>query len=281
MNKLLLILLFAGLFSACGAQPEPVEPGAVQTAIAQTLMAEWTATFTPRPTNTITPTWTPTATATETPTPTFTDTPTMTASPSPTPDLRVIDADPSDYMLTESDLPQEGNYYLHVTYAMWGQVWYDLLERINPNTTWFGHDIDPSVLNDLVDGWHIKYTRGITSPIAPQYFIDSVILFTTVESAQRMAMEFGNCNSLVANDNLVDTDLQIGDVTWYCTYQQMETTGYRGSSIIEFTYRNFYHQLIAYGWEREVTLEVLEAVARNLLAKLEIAPLSDAVTFQP
>ena len=101
MNKALVILVFAGLFSACGAQAEPVDTGAVQTAIAQTLMAEWTATFTPKPTSTITPTWTPTATATETPTPTFTDTPTMTASPSPTPDLRVIDADPSDYMLTE------------------------------------------------------------------------------------------------------------------------------------------------------------------------------------
>ena len=110
MNKILVILVFAGLFSACGAQAEPVDTGAVQTAIAQTLMAEWTATFTPKPTNTITPTWTPTATATETPTPTFTDTPTMTASPSPTPDLRVIEADPSDFILSASDLPAEARY---------------------------------------------------------------------------------------------------------------------------------------------------------------------------
>ena len=280
MNKLLFILILPALLSACGAQPA-VDPAAVQNAIQQTVAAHWTATFTPGPTGTFTPTWTPTAQPTDTPTPTFTDTPTMNASPSPTPDQRVMDADPSDYMLTESDLPQEGDYYLNVTYGMWGDVWYDLLERINPNTTWFGHDIDPSVLNDLVDGWHIKYTRGVTSPIAPQYFIDSVILFTTVESAQRMAMEFGNCNSSVANDNLVETDLQIGDVTRYCTYQQMESTGYRGSSIIEFTYRNFYHQLIAYGWEREVTLEVLETVARNLLAKLEAAPLTNIVTYHP
>jgi len=280
MNKLFVILLFAGLFSACGAQPEPVDAGAVQTDIAQTLMAEWTATFTPRPTNTITPTWTPTATATETPTPTFTDTPTMTASPSPTPDLRVIDADPSDYMLTESDLPQEGDYYLHVVYYR-SEVYYDQLVRINPNTIWFGNDIDPSVLNDLVDGWHIKYTRGVTSPIAPQYFIDSVILFTTVESAQRMAMEFSPCIIPGTEYTPVETDMHIGDLTLFCTLVEMESTGFRGTYTIVFSYRNFYHVIEAYGWEREVPLEMLEGVARNLLAKLEAAPLSDAVTLQP
>ena len=286
MNKILVILVFAGLFSACGAQAEPVDPGAVQTDIAQTLMAEWTATFTPKPTNTITPTWTPTATSTDTPTPTFTNTPTMTASPSPTPDLRVIDADPSDYMLTESDLPQEGDYYLHVIYGMWGGVWYDYLERLNRNNHMFvGRELeegtDPLVLNDLVDGWFIKYTRGITSPIAPQFFYNTVLLFTTVESAQRMAIEFGACNRSVSTDTRVETDLQIGDFSQYCINMQMSTTGYRGTYTIEFSYHNVYHAIHASGWERELSLEVLELVARNLLAKLEAAPLSDAVTFQP
>lgn len=51
--------------------------------------------------------------------------------------------------------------------------------------------------------------------------------------------------------------------------------------IIILSYRNVYHAIHAYGWEQKLSLEVLEAVARNLLDKLEHAPLSDAVTFQP
>ena len=110
MNRLLIILILSVLFSACGTQAT-ADPAAVQRAIAQTVAANWTATFTPGPTGTFTPTWTPTAPPTDTPTPLPTDTPTLT--PTATPDLRLINADPYDFLLTIQDLPAEDNFYLN------------------------------------------------------------------------------------------------------------------------------------------------------------------------
>ena len=286
MNKILVILVFAGLFSACGAQAEPVDTGAVQTAIAQTLMADWTATFTPKPTSTITPTWTPTATATETPTPTFTDTPTMTASPSPTPDLRVIEISLVDFMLAASDLPEGAGYSIMERQfnVIWGGRVQDIIvfKDIDVRTvSSLGLESSAFLVDDFIDGRWIRYERGISTPIYPQTVAGTVASFRSVEGARVMVNDYSLCTKRDSVYTLVETDLQIGDVTQYCTNIEMESTEYRGTYALVFSYRNFYHAIEAYGWEREVPLDFLADVARALLAKLEAAPLSDAVTFQP
>ena len=174
MNRLLIILILFVLFSACGTQAT-ADPAAVQRAIAQTVAANWTATFTPGPTGTFTPTWTPTAPPTDTPTPFPTDTPTLTASPSPTPDLRVIDADPYDFRLTESDLPQEGNYVIVAEFWWSGyRYWNTGVTALNPNLAWFVEGIDPLVVDDMVNGWRIVFTRGTSQPIYPQTVRDYI-----------------------------------------------------------------------------------------------------------
>ena len=144
MNKLLFTLLLTGLLSACGAQPTP-DPAAVQKAIEQTLAANWTATFTPAPTGTSAPTWTPTALPTDTPTPLPTATSTLT--PTATPDLRLIDADPYDFLLTAADLPVEDLYYPPNT------ITHDR-ENIHWGL-WLGQaELDA---NGLVDSWYVSY----------------------------------------------------------------------------------------------------------------------------
>jgi hypothetical protein len=108
-----------------------------------------------------------------------------------------------------------------------------------------------------------------------------VVGFQSVEGARLMMSDYSPCTHQDSEYTLVETDLQIGDVTQYCTNVEMRSSGYLGTYALVFSYRNFYHAIEAYGWEREVPLEVLEGVARNLLEKLEAAPLSDAVTLQP
>ncbi len=54
MNRLLLILVFILLLSACDPGQDTIDPAVVQRAIEQTVAANWTATFTPGPTGTFT-----------------------------------------------------------------------------------------------------------------------------------------------------------------------------------------------------------------------------------
>lgn len=290
MNKLFMILLLAGLFSACGAQAEPVDTGAVQTAIAQTLMADWTATFTPRPTSTITPTWTlsPTSTDTPIPTPIPTDTPTLT--PSPTPDLRVIEIPIVEgvfinFMLSASDLPPEAGFSIgerRIQFINYGRsYWYTQRDLTGRNPDTLGFENSAFLIDDFIDSRWVRYERGISTPIYPQTVADTVVSFRSVEGARLMMSDYSLCTNRNSEYSLVETDLQIGDVTQYCTNIVMESSGYRGMYALVFSYRNFYHAVEAYGWEREVPPDFLADVARALLAKLEAAPLSDAVTVQP
>jgi hypothetical protein len=303
MNKLLFILILPVLLSACGAQPA-VDPAAVQNAIQQTVAANWTATFTPGPTGTFTSTWTPTAPPTETPTPLPTDTPTLT--PTATPDLRLINADPHDFLLTMEDLPAEDSFYLWVD-PYRDQWWY---HNFNPNPlrdreaqkqylpswypwlppiwgTWEGQE--ELEANGLVDGWFVKYDSVSGSAFAPQSIMDHVVVFRSIDGAHLMVNTYGWCTmSCLPDDYLlttVETGVVIGDLTQVCKYNWVISGLDHAYYVIEFSHRNFYHKVVGYDQgsdlESETSLDYLEAVARNLLAKLEAAPLTNIVTYHP
>ena len=95
--SIFILSLFALFFVACGPKKEEL----IQTAIAETQLAN--------PTSTMTPTLTPTHTTTQTSTPTLTLTPTLTPTdthtPTPTPDLQVIILEPREFLLETRDLP--------------------------------------------------------------------------------------------------------------------------------------------------------------------------------
>ena len=291
MNKLLFILILPALLSACGAQPA-VDPAAVQNAIQQTVAAHWTATFTPGPTGTFTSTWTPTAPPTDTPTPLPTDTPTLT--PTATPDLRLINADPYDFLLTAADLPGEDLYYLY-EYPIYRSGSYVLL----PPTGWANpaHDYETQFVshivwgtwagqveleaNGLADGWQVRYDSDAVSATAPISIFDHVVMFRNISGAQLMVSEYGSCTKPDTEFSLMETTWQIGDLTRHCVHR-LEVGGVSHVTyIIEFSYRNFYHGIQAWDKEEEMSLDYLANVARTLLAKLEAAPLSNIVTYHP
>ena len=295
MNKLLFILILPALLSACGAQPA-VDPAAVQNAIQQTVAAHWTATFTPGPTGTFTPTWTPTALPTDTPTPLPTDTPTLT--PTATPDLRLINADPYDFLLTLQDLPAEDNFYLNafqIPPSRYVPFWItnpchdrEAIGRFFAYKEW-GNWTGQAELdaNGLLDSWSVRYDSNADSTTAPSIIGNRVVLFRSIAGAQLMISEYGRCVYLepdLSDDfvlTTVETNTQIGDLTQVCVQSSVRGGVSSVTYIIEFSYRNFYQLIVGFDNEDEMSLDYLAAVAQTLLAKLEAAPLTNIVTFHP
>lgn len=222
----------------------------------------------------------PTATVlppTETGTPTPTLTPEPTATPSPTPDLRVIDTDPRNLLLEREDLPSDARYYL-------------------PNSSWISPHRNSEVVSGWgveegreylektgrIDGWFVSFERGTSTVNAPEEIYDNVVLYKTVEGARLVLDQFSSCMDPDSDYQIVDTDLLIGDGTIVCTSKEMQPSGknrlwYR----IEFIRRNVFHAVVGWGWEREVTPEYVEEVARTLLAKTDNAPLASEVSYSP
>jgi len=251
-----ILLSGAFLMSACAPSEE-----AMATALAQTLAAA--ATATPEPTATATPT--PTAS------------PSSTPAPTPTPDLRVIDTDPAKLLLQRGDLPAESKYYLPNSF------WTSPLRNSEIVSGW-GVEAGREYLEKTgrVDGWEVSFARGVSTYTAPEEIYDNVVLYKGAEGARLIMAEFGTCVDPDSDYRPVETDLHIGDATNVCTYREMQSSGearvwYR----VEFIYRNVYHAVLGWGWEKDVRPEFVEGVARTLLARLEAAPLSKEVTFSP
>lgn len=258
LYPLMVLLVICIFLPACSPSESDIS-----TAIAMTQLAMPSDTPSPIPP----PTSTSTPAHTETPTPT----------PTSTPDLRVINVDPRKLLLEKGDLPSEGKYYL-------------------PNSSWISPHRNSEIISGWgveegreylektgrVDGWWAAYARGTRAVLAPEEIYDNVVLYRTHEGALLIISEFSQCRDPENGFTLIEEDLNIGDATNVCIDIEMQPSGknrvwYR----IEFLYRNIFHAVIGWGWEEEVTLEFVEGIARVLLSKLEAAPLSDKVTFEP
>ena len=133
-----------------------------------------------------------------------------------------------------------------------------------------------------VDGWIVYYARGTNTVTAPQEVYDNVVLYQSAEGAQLLTAKYGNCEDPEKDWVKLNIDFKIGDTTSACIIREMQSSGKnRVNILIEFTYKNIAHTVSGWGWENEVSIEYVKAVAETLLAKLEAAPLSDVVTFSP
>ena len=273
MGKLTLLFMLSLLLSACANVTPTVDTSTIKTAIAQTEAVKPTETIPPSPTEILLPTETPTPTKTATPIPTLT----LTETPSPTPDLRVIDADPYDFLLKAEDLPKDAHYYL--PHSSW----------ISPHRNYevvggWGVDEGREYLaaTGRIDGWWVYYQRGTRTVIAPEQIYDNPVLFKTTAGAQLLLTQYSNCVDPDEDFVPVQTELKIGDMTNVCMIREMQSSGeYKIDLLIEFSYRNVTHTVAGWGWEKEVELDYLADIARTLLTKLETMLLSDNVTFEP
>jgi hypothetical protein len=272
--KITTLLVTLVLFLAA-CSPQVVDPGLVQTAIAQTEASKPTETLavpsnTPAPTTTRTET--PTITSTFTPLPT--ETPTHT--PTPTLDLRVIDIDPQKLLLKTTDLPVNAKYYLP------GSEWISP-HRNSEILSGMGVDLGREYLNETgrVDGWWVNYGRGMRTVLAPEEIFNNVILFQTAQGAQILLDKYSNCTD-AEKFTKIEENLLIGDKTNVCLRRVRQPNGEnRINLLVEFTYLNVAHTVGGWGWEKEVELAYIVEIAEKLLKDLQQLELADKVTFKP
>lgn len=255
MKKLSVLFLIAIIFIT-GCQPSET---AVQTAIAQTQVALPTAMQIP----------------TDTPLP---PTPTSTATivPSPTPDIRLIDIDPRNLLLQTNDLPIEGKYYLP------GEGWTSPVLNSEIISSWTVEK-GQSYLAETgrIDGWYVSYKRGRSGVLMPEEFYDNVVIYSKIEGAQIVVTKYGD--RYITDDNFKEIDApQVGDITRAFKMSKTNSSGETRVWIkVTFSYRNVFHDITVWGWEKEVSLDYAVSVATKLLESLRQLPLSTTVTFTP
>lgn len=235
-------ILFLLFLSACG--PKQISPGFV-----------------------IPLTVPPSGTATQVATSFPTGTPSPTPIPSSTPDLRILQGAPPDFVMLNSDLPTDAGYYL-------------------PNAEWTGMVPNDKILQEWppetgqayldatgrVDGMFVGYNRSATTVAAPQEMTDSVVIFKTAVGAQLTLTQF---DTKVAGGYFELTDPpRIGDLTRAYTIKLSQPSG--GDLVhigIAFTYRNIYHYIEGNGLENDVTLDYITRAARTVLDRMMTLPL--------
>jgi hypothetical protein len=249
------ILIFLIFLTSCAPSQ-----GAIQTAIAQTNAAEPTtlkATSTPIP---------PTPTNTNTPT----EIPTQTQTVTSTPDIRVIEIDPQNFLIKQEELPIEARYFIPNQSGMSLQT---NTEIISDRGVEEGREY---VINTgRITGWYVDRIRGVRSVLAPDEVYNFVGMYRTSQGAQLALLEY---NTLKTNPmdgwKPVNIEMELGDNNIVYTRKEVNSGGnFDVVYVIEFTYRNFIVQVVTLGLEKDVTHEFSENVARTILTKLQNAPL--------
>ncbi len=240
MDRLFAAFSLVMFVSACAPSEQ-----AIQTALAKTQEAAPTNTSTAVP-----PTKTPTATVT----------------PSPTPDVRVITADPKEFLLDADDLPREGKYYL--PNANWKTP-----HRNSEILNAWGAEKGGKYINETgrVDGWIVAYKRGSSKVPLPDEVYDNVVLYQTAKGAQYSITKYGDTN-LSPDFVEIQSPPAVGDLSRAFLLKKGNTSEY----LYYFSYRNYLHVLDIYGLESEVNPKFVEQIAKKLLAKLEDAQLSNS-----
>lgn len=198
--------------------------------------------------------------------PQFTSPPTLTPSAhlSPSPDQRIITAHPIDFILTEFDLPPEGEYHLPDKYASSPHHNNEVIQLYQDGK-------GSNYINETnrVDGWIIRYKRGANNLLLPVEMYDNVIMYQTTTGAKKSITEFA-ATFLGEGWHEGIPQQDIGDVSRLFIKQEGVYIKY----LLEFSYRNYAHRLQAYGLQAEVDPAFMEMVAFTLLQKLQSAPLS-------
>ena len=273
--KRIIFVLFVFVLSACANQPSESD---IQTAIAQTQEANpaFTNTVEPTetPTNTVsnTPTNTPTDVPTETKTPTPTETLTPSPTPSPTPDMRIITGDPYDFILVENDLPDR--YYLKRGYSS---------PHINKEIlSGWGIEEGKAYLEATgrIGGWVIYYILGSPTAIAPEWIRSIIVMYDNVDGPDILnEPEWDQQYADKVRDGIwepINYEMELGDDNRVYIRRKRQPNGkYKVWYFIEFWYRNVWASVSGYGWEPDVNHDYLENAAREILTKLEAAPLTN------
>jgi hypothetical protein len=232
MEQRILLVLVILLLVACTPSPQ-----AIQTAIAQTQIANPTSTFTPPPTNTPT------------------ETPTIIPSPTATLDLLLIQFNLKDFLLKKSDLPQDSHYAKYV-------MGVNSLYIIPNDSIKIANSVSYLKESGRIEGWTVYYGVYSSNFGWLELLVDEVTLFQTSAGAQ---LSISKYSQAVANQLTEEINPPvIGDFTraFYNSSNSYE---------IDFSYRNITHKLAGYNAGNVIIDN--RNIALNLLARLQASPL--------
>jgi len=251
------VVMFSLLLAACGASPTP-----------QVIVV----TATPNPA-----TSTPMATATPTEVPTLT--PTATFTPEPTPDMRVVDKNPHDLILSTDELPPDGRFYLVS----------ESPGRNSEMISGWGADEGARYLEESgrIDGWSKDYLRGTRTVRVPDYLGLNVVIYSKPALGwwDAVSNELGDCSTFKRYTGKTATrlpDLDLKERSVMCVTPVMQSSG-KNMLYYEIWagYRNVDIQVWGYGIEGSFDADWLVNIARIQLQKIEGYPLSETVTYSP
>lgn len=210
------------------------------------------------------------------PTITSTPIPSETPSPSPTPDVRVFDIDPRNLLLEKDDLPINGSYFLP------DAGWISPVRNFEIVSSWTVEEGQEYLAETgRIDGWLVYYKRGKSGELLPEQIGDNVVIFSSIEGARTLIEKFSDRRVSEEDYKEIETPI-IGDISRTFIKEEVNSSGEkRVTLLLSFSYRNISHSLVIFGWEKEVSMAIIEDIAKNLIAKLDELPLSNSVTFNP
>ncbi|HPS41313.1 MAG TPA: hypothetical protein PK040_01830 [Anaerolineaceae bacterium] len=262
MKKALYILIIiALLITGCQSSSEKI---AVIIGLTQTAIEKLLPTATPTPTSF--PTATNTPTNTETPEPSLT----------PTADKRVIEGDPSDFLIKLADLPKEYQYFLPYN---------DATGRTSNDELIIGWGNDKEGAKKFLeetgrlDSWYVNYVRQADLRHEPVWIGCSVGKHSSSQGVIRYIEEYNYVKKPFRDEETWKLDKtgfteygehSIGITTEYYDSDGRYWHGYR----IEVPYYNYYVACWGYGKKfDEVTPEFLINIVKIITNKLQDAKL--------
>lgn len=257
MKKFVFVSCLIFLFAACS--PTAPSEGMIQTAIAETQAVV------------------PTFINTNTPVPTLTSTITVTASP--TPDLRIINIDPQDFLLKPEELPREAKYYL-------------------PNSAWISPHLNSEVVSGWtvekgkeylartgrINGWVVYYAKGTRTVYAPDEIFNNVIMFNSSTGASLFVTDY-SYRKRFPKENWEAVDYKIENLGQVYDVERKVRVTSGGDKLIQycisFAYYNYGVMTCGTGLEKDIVPEIIETGARAVLKKLQNAQLVFPPTETP
>jgi len=193
---------------------------------------------------------------------------TSTTTLSPTPDLRVIDQDPRQFLMEEEDLPSEPNYYLPSSNWISPHRNYEVISEL-------GTEVGEEYINRTgrLDGWWVTYRKGASRIQAPDEIYHNIVKYETAAGAKLTVREY-NLATRSDEYQILDQGIEFGDANVVMVAEDVLSDGTQQITYrIETAYRNFVSVVVATGSEGEIDFPFVETIARKMIEKLGEAPL--------
>jgi len=210
-------------------------------------------------------------------------TPTATITLTPTPDLRVIDADPAEMLLTLEDFGD------NVVYFSIGPG--SIPFRVPASRNWelkrdYGESVSTVYIESSgrIDGKIILLQTASTSTDMPEFVISQAVIFQSDTGPQVDRSEVQQVTS--CNPEFMETKtIDIGITATYC-YSPVNIGGVSSVDMYEYynifgSYKNIIFGVTAFGRENSFSEKAVFDLAEMMLEKIYKMPLADQVTYQP